>query len=86
MVKTLTSPKPELNSPRYGYGFEVDPEHRGAGHGGGFTGINSNLTMYFDSGWTAIVLSNYSRAAGPVANKMESLVNSSDSARAVAAK
>ncbi|HUR98195.1 MAG TPA: serine hydrolase domain-containing protein [Pyrinomonadaceae bacterium] len=73
-LKVLTSPKPELNSPNYGYGFQVDTERNVAGHGGGFTGINSNLDMYLGSGWSAIVMSNYSRGAGPVQSKMRQLV------------
>ena len=73
-VKQLLSPKPELNSPRYGYGFQVDTETQIAGHGGGFTGINSNLDMFLGTGWTAIVMSNYSRAAQPVQQKLRELV------------
>jgi len=73
-LKMLTSPKPELKSPNYGYGFQVDSENNIAGHGGGFTGINSNLDMYLGSGWSAIVMSNYSRAAGPVQAKMRQLI------------
>ena len=72
--KLLASPKPELNSPDYGYGFQVDKDPNVAGHGGGFTGISSNLDMYLGSGWTAIVMSNYSRASGPVSMKMRQLV------------
>ena len=74
-LKILTSPKPELKSPNYGYGFQVDTERNVAGHGGGFTGINSNLDMYLGSGWSAIVMSNYSRAAGPVQSKMRQLIS-----------
>ena len=73
-VKILTSAKPELNSPDYGYGFQVDTARNVAGHGGGFPGINSNLDMYLGSGWSAIVMSNYSRAAGPVMRKMRQLI------------
>ena len=73
-VKTLTSPKPELNSPNYGYGFQVDTVRNVAGHGGGFTGINSNLDMYLGNGWSAIVMSNYSRGAAPVQTKMRQLI------------
>jgi len=73
-VKILTSPKPELNSPSYGYGFQVDTGRNVAGHGGGFTGINSNLDMYLGNGWSAIVMSNYSRGAGPVQSKMRQLI------------
>ncbi len=79
MVKVLTTPKPELNSPNYGYGFGVNTAAGTAGHSGGFPGINSNLNMYLNSGWTAIVMSNYSQAAGPVVAKMDSLIKSSKS-------
>ena len=75
-LKILTSPKPELKSPNYGYGFQVDTADNVAGHGGGFTGINSNLDMYLGSGWSAIVMSNYSRGAGPVQAKMKQLISS----------
>jgi CubicO group peptidase (beta-lactamase class C family) len=73
-VKLLLSAKPELNSPDYGYGFQVDPELKVAGHGGGFIGINSNLDMFLGTGWTAIVMSNYSRGAQAVQQKMFDLV------------
>ena len=73
-LKVLTSPKPDLKSPNYGYGFQVDTERNVAGHGGGFTGINSNLDMYIGDGWSAIVMSNYSRGAGPVQAKMRQLI------------
>lgn len=86
MVKTLTSPKPELNSPDYGFGFEADAQNQTAGHGGGFIGISSNLKMYLGSGWSAIVMSNYSRGAGPVVQKMDRLILQSDSAKAASAK
>ncbi len=73
--KLLTSPKPELNSPGYGYGFGVVPERNVAGHSGGFPGISSNLDMFLGSGWTAIVMSNYSRGSGPVSKKMVELIS-----------
>jgi CubicO group peptidase (beta-lactamase class C family) len=75
-VKILTSPKPELNSPDYGYGFQADDDT--FGHSGGFIGINSNLNIYRNSGWTAIVMSNYSRGAQPVVQKMDSLVKAAE--------
>ena len=71
-LKLLTSPKPELNSPNYGYGFAAGGP--AVGHSGGFLGINSNLDMYLGSGWTAIVMSNYSQGAGPVQTKMSRLI------------
>jgi CubicO group peptidase (beta-lactamase class C family) len=56
----LTSAKPELQSPSYGFGFGVgqDPLGRGAGHSGGFPGIGSILDIYFETGWTVVVLTN----------------------------
>ena len=72
MLKTLTSPKPELNSPDYGYGFQTGGPS--TGHGGGFLGINSNLAMYLGSGWSAIVMSNHSQGAGSVQTKMSRLI------------
>lgn len=76
MVKTLTTPKPDLSSPDYGYGFFASASTEATGHSGGFTGINSDLRMYFKSGWTVIVMSNYSRGAQPVSSKMETLISS----------
>ena len=71
-LKLLTSPKPELNSPNYGYGFAAGGP--AVGHSGGFLGINSNLDMFLGSGWTAIVMSNYSQGAAPVQTKMSRLI------------
>ncbi len=75
MLKILTTAKPELNSPDYGYGFGVDPQQGSVGHSGGFPGISSNLDMYFASGWTAIVMSNYSRGSSPLVQKMANMVS-----------
>ena len=84
--KTLTTAKPELNSPNYGYGFQIWSADSAAGHGGGFTGIHSNLKMSLDSGWSAIVMSNYSGGAGPVMQKMDSLIKSTMISNAATAK
>ena len=73
-VDILTSPKPELNSPRYGYGFGVGVQDGVYGHDGGFPGINSDLTIYREGGWTIAVMSNYSMAAGPVVERAKELV------------
>ena len=80
-LKLLTSPKPDLNSPDYGYGFGVSPQLGIAGHSGGFTGISSNLDMYLGSGWTAIVMSNYGRGSGPLTSKMRELIAASAAVR-----
>ena len=71
-VAMLTNAKPELNSPNYGFGFQTDTDS--FGHSGGFIGINSNLSMYRNSGWTAIVMSNYSRGAQSIVQKMDDLI------------
>ncbi len=73
-VKLLLGAKPELNSPHYGYGFQIDSELSIAGHGGGFLGISSNLDMFLGTGWTAVVMSNYSYASEPVVQKMRELL------------
>ena len=60
MVKTLTTPKPELASNEYGYGFGVSPDGRVVGHSGGFPGISSNLDIFPETGQVMVILSNYS--------------------------
>lgn len=81
-VKLLLSPKPELKSPGYGYGFQIDVESRIAGHSGGFEGISSNLDMFLNSGYTAVVLSNYGGASFPVSEKMRDLALAAQETRA----
>jgi CubicO group peptidase (beta-lactamase class C family) len=81
-VKLLLSPKPELKSPDYGYGFQIDREKQIAGHGGGFEGISSNLDMFLNSGYTAVVLSNYGGASFPVSEKMRELALAAQETRA----
>ncbi len=67
--------KPELSSPAYGYGFKVNNQTNSVGHSGGFSGINSHLTMYQKSGYTVVILSNYSDGANLVAAKSKHLVS-----------
>lgn len=81
-VKLLLSAKPELKSPEYGYGFQIDGENQIAGHGGGFEGISSNLDMFLNSGYTAVVLSNYGGASFPVSEKMRALALAAQETRA----
>ncbi|HEX8609378.1 MAG TPA: serine hydrolase domain-containing protein [Pedobacter sp.] len=71
-VKMVLSPKPEVNSPSYGYGFNV--LNGIAGHAGGDTGVQANLEMFLDDGYTAIVLTNYGSAMRPVSTKIKSLI------------
>jgi D-alanyl-D-alanine carboxypeptidase len=62
---------------RYGYGFMVI-DYRGTrivGHNGGFPGINSDLAMYLDRGYTVAVMSNYDPpAAQRVSDKLRELI------------
>lgn len=59
----VTTGKVDAGPPglKYGYGFfcaEVDGR-RTVGHSGGFSGINSQLDIHLDTGYTIIVMSNY---------------------------
>lgn len=60
----------------YGCGFSVQQTDSGkvVGHGGGFSGISSNLDILVDKGWVVAVMSNYSGAATGVARRVRSLV------------
>jgi CubicO group peptidase (beta-lactamase class C family) len=73
-VKILTTPKPELNSPGYGYGFIIGTNPDTFGHSGGFPGISSELVMFPDSDYAAVVLSNYGFGAQTVTGKIRGLV------------
>jgi CubicO group peptidase (beta-lactamase class C family) len=74
-VKLLTTPKPELNSPRYGFGFFISEDGKIVGHAGGFPGINSQLDVYVGEEYTFAVMSNYGGAtAERVAQKARTLV------------
>ncbi len=73
-VKQLTTPKPELSSPRYGYGFGIEENGRIVGHGGGFPGINSQLDIFVEEDYTLAVMSNYSMGAQPVVEKGRALI------------
>jgi CubicO group peptidase (beta-lactamase class C family) len=78
-VEMLTTAKPELNSPQYGFGFGVDPATNIVGHGGGFPGISSNLDIFKGTGYVAAVQSNYGGAAMPVVEKIRALVRARSS-------
>ncbi len=81
-VKLLTSAKPEVNSPEYGYGFGVDTENQVVGHSGGFPGISSILEMYLASGYTVAIMSNYGSGMGPVNNKLREMLLAGQDTRA----
>ncbi|HKX28356.1 MAG TPA: serine hydrolase domain-containing protein [Blastocatellia bacterium] len=73
-VKLLLSAKPELNSPDYGYGFGINREKHIVGHSGGFPGIHSNLDLFLDNGYTAVMMSNYGGGSFAVVEKLQELV------------
>ena len=75
MFKTLTTPKPELKSPGYGYGFETDPENQEAGHSGGFINVCDELNIYTKSDYIVIILSNSNPPFGHfLSNKIKELL------------
>lgn len=77
-TELVWSSKPKWKSPDYGFGFGVrgKPGDRIVGHGGGFDGISSNLDMFLDSGYTAVVMSNYDGGAHPINEKIRELIAS----------
>ena len=73
-VRLLTTPKPELASPNYGFGFAIDEGGRVVGHSGGFLGINSQLDIFLGEGYTLVVMSNYGTGAQPIVEKARPLI------------
>lgn len=61
---------------RYGYGFSVEegPAGKVVGHSGGFPGLNGNLDMFLDKGYTVAVLSNYDNGASPLARRIYEMI------------
>ena len=74
MVRVLTTPKPQLSSPEYGYGFSVDAGRGIAGHSGGFAGTSNNVDIFLGSGYTAVVLSNYGMSGRPIVERIRAMV------------
>jgi CubicO group peptidase (beta-lactamase class C family) len=70
----MQAAKPELQSPTYGYGFQLRPEQRIIGHSGGFPGISSNLDVFLDTGHVAVVMSNYGGGSRLVVERLRQLV------------
>lgn len=59
MYQVMTSPKPELGSSDYGFGFALLPNRAIVGHSGGLLGASANLDIINDpEDWTVIVLAN----------------------------
>jgi CubicO group peptidase (beta-lactamase class C family) len=72
--RLLTTPKPELSSPEYGFGFGIQEGGRIVGHSGGFPGINSQLDIYVGEDYTVAVMSNYGTGAQPIVEKARTLL------------
>lgn len=70
----MTTPKPDVNSPTYGYGFQLQSLSGTAGHSGGFPGISSNLDIFKGTGYVAVVMSNYGDTGQTVVEKIRTLV------------
>jgi CubicO group peptidase (beta-lactamase class C family) len=73
-VRLLTTPKPELGAPEWGYGFEVQKGGKIVGHSGGFNGISAQLDIYAGEDYTLAVLSNYGGGATPIVDKARELL------------
>ena len=71
----LTS-KPELNSPLYGFGFNISGQEDAfrVGHEGGHYGISTSFNWYPNTGYTIIVLSNITEGAISIDNKARELI------------
>ena len=69
----------EATGGKYGYGFGdkiVDGKHI-VGHNGGAPGIGASFDMFPETGYTAVVLTNYDPPAmSPVVTKLRELVGS----------
>jgi CubicO group peptidase (beta-lactamase class C family) len=59
----------------YGFGFTIKQGTGGkvVGHGGGFSGINSNLDIFLDSGYVVAVMSNVDNGASSLADRISAL-------------
>jgi CubicO group peptidase (beta-lactamase class C family) len=68
---------PRDETAKYAYGFQDEKinGHRRFGHNGGFPGINSELRIYPDLGYTVAVMANYDPpTASRVADRVEQLL------------
>jgi hypothetical protein len=58
----------------YLFGDRLIDGHRVVGHNGGAPGINAELDIYWDDGYTVAVMSNYDGAASFVNRKIRKLL------------
>ena len=74
----LFTGRPELNAGFHSYGFFIEEGDAGkiVSHSGDGRGVNAQVTMYLDKGYTFGVLSNYSRPSGKIiADIITALIN-----------
>lgn len=57
-LATISSPKPELHAPRYGFGFQVDSAAGSYGHTGGIPGGSTSVDLFREGGYVLILLAN----------------------------
>jgi CubicO group peptidase (beta-lactamase class C family) len=69
-LRLLRTPKPELGSPAYGYGFLLWIAPGWWGHGGDFPGIDADWHMQAEGDWTMVVLANQDAVNPPVVRKI----------------
>jgi CubicO group peptidase (beta-lactamase class C family) len=75
--ETVSSAKPDLSSPDYGYGFGISERPgvgRIVGHSGGFPGINADLDIYLDSGYDVAVMANMDGAASALSQRIQDFI------------
>ena len=58
----------------YLFGDRLENGHRVIGHNGGAPGINAELNIYLDLGYTVAVMSNYDHAASTIADRIHRLI------------
>jgi len=76
--KLLFEGRPELNASFHSYGFFISNGEAGrvASHNGDGQGVNCQFKMFLDSGYTVVVLSNYSQPSANIfANVIDQLIN-----------
>ncbi len=72
------SPKSELSSPSYGFGFQIRPEYGQTviGHSGGSEGVSTRMDILPQCGFIIVVLANETDVAEPVARTIREIVAS----------
>ena len=73
-LTSLLTPKGELKSPDYGYGFQIMGDGDAVGHSGGFPGISAQLVIYPKTAYAIAALSNYGASATAVVDQVRALL------------